>query len=358
MTQTARSYSVTITASILMLFISAAHAADVELELLNAGDAFRVTQGGDDRLRAGGNGEVTINNSYMLPSSDGTTDQVMTTDGGGNVSWQNAGGDNNWTISGNDMYNNNPGFVGIGTSTPGQELDLVGNLKLENTISADTGVIYKGIFPFIHDFRASGAGNNLFVGENAGNFTMSGTGSLQTSLNTGIGSGALARLTTGYNNTAVGVQALVSNTTGWANVAIGNFANGENKTGSKNTLIGHLAGLGSPGSNPSGNVLIGYMAGYTETGSDKLYIENSDSSTPLIGGDFTADEVYLNGDVGIGTMSPNSALQVSGYVQLDLTTGSTPPAADCDAASEYGRMKVDDLNDLLYICTQSGWISK
>jgi hypothetical protein len=63
------------------------------------------------------------------------------------------------------------------------------------------------------------------------------------------------------------------------------------------------------------------------------------------------------GNVGIGTATPNSALEVDGYVQLDTLT-SAPPATDCDEASERGRMKVDVVNNLLYICTNSGWISK
>jgi hypothetical protein len=62
------------------------------------------------------------------------------------------------------------------------------------------------------------------------------------------------------------------------------------------------------------------------------------------------------GNLGIGTTTPQSTLQVNGYVQLALTTGA-PPAADCDAASEYGRMKVDATGNKLYICTSTGWKS-
>ena len=66
----------------------------------------------------------------------------------------------------------------------------------------------------------------------------------------------------------------------------------------------------------------------------------------------------VNGHVGIGTSSPDSALQVSGYVQLDLTSGA-PPSGDCDAAEGAGRMKFDDTFDTLYICSgASGGISK
>ena len=78
---------------------------------------------------------------------------------------------------------------------------------------------------------------------------------------------------------------------------------------------------------------------------------------------FTPDATRLltiepGGNVGIGTDTPQSALQVSGYLQVDLTSG-TPPAGDCDAAAEAGRTKFDDTSDTVYICSgASGWISK
>jgi hypothetical protein len=65
----------------------------------------------------------------------------------------------------------------------------------------------------------------------------------------------------------------------------------------------------------------------------------------------------MNGNVGIGVALPNSPLQVNGYLQLGTTT-SAPPAADCDHVSERGRMLVDAANNLLWVCVNSGWISK
>jgi hypothetical protein len=62
-----------------------------------------------------------------------------------------------------------------------------------------------------------------------------------------------------------------------------------------------------------------------------------------------------NGNVGIGTTTPESTLQVVGYVQLDLTDGYVPPAEDCDDPSEYGRMMVDQINEDVYVCVVSGW---
>ncbi|MCK5169362.1 MAG: hypothetical protein KAQ75_05740 [Bacteroidales bacterium] len=48
----------------------------------------------------------------------------------------------------------------------------------------------------------------------------------------------------------------------------------------------------------SGNVFVGYAAGYGADVSDKLYIDNSSTASPLIYGDFTngSERVQVNGD--------------------------------------------------------------
>jgi len=76
--------------------------------------------------------------------------------------------------------------------------------------------------------------------------------------NTGTGSDALRLITTGSQNTGAGASSLYSNQTG------------------------------------SGNIGLGYNAGYSETGSNKLYIDNSNTSSPLIGGDLSSNFVGIN----------------------------------------------------------------
>jgi len=68
---------------------------------------------------------------------------------------------------------------------------------------------------------------------------------------------------------------------------------GVSAAGGNNVFVGSLSGY-SNGSG-IGNVFIGYQAGYNETGSNKLYIANSTTSTPLIGGDFSAKTVSIQG---------------------------------------------------------------
>ena len=64
-----------------------------------------------------------------------------------------------------------------------------------------------------------------------------------------------------------------------------------------------------------------------------------------------------SGNVGFGTTVPASQLTVTRYIQLSTTAGAVPPAVDCSPPT-YGRMKVDEVNSLLYICTAAGWVAK
>jgi len=72
------------------------------------------------------------------------------------------------------------------------------------------------------------------------------------------------------------------------------------------------------------------------------------------------NDAYVRSGLTVGSNGIWSGgdLSVAGYVQLD-TVFDSPPATDCDAASEEGRMKFDPSSDVLYICSgASGWVSK
>ena len=139
--------------------------------------------------------------------------------------------------------------------------------------------------------------------------------------NTANGVTALYENTTGNANTAIGIDASRQNSTGSNNVAIGANANKNNKEGSDNTIIGYMAGAGTALHNKSGNVFLGYAAGFYETGDNKLYIENSNSATPLIYGEFDNDILAVNGNLGVGTQTPDVKLQVVGGTDATLTDG-------------------------------------
>jgi hypothetical protein len=128
---------------------------------------------------------------------------------------------------------------------------------------------------------------NTFIGHEAGLSNTEG------SYNTFVGDDAGWANTRGKYNTFIGRNAGRANTTGIRNTFIGHEAGLSNKKGTYNTFVGVYAGLSNEG---HGNVFLGSEAGQNETGSDKLYIHNSDSDTPLIYGEFNTSLVRIHGD--------------------------------------------------------------
>ncbi len=180
--------------------------------------------------------------------------------------------------------------------------------------------------------------NNVFLGHDAGKNNTSGYknvaigsdalfSSIHGNHNIAIGSSTLYNLTNGVQNVSIGYESSKENTMGHYNTSIGSYSMHKNTTGENNVvlgygagyyidggdnnvMIGYRAGRGGSENAKSGNVFVGYEAGYNEEGDNKLYIQNSSSSDPLIYGDFDLSSLGFMGDVGIGTKTPMVELQV------------------------------------------------
>ena len=216
------------------------------------------------------------------------------------------------------------GNVGIGTMSPSEKLDVNGNVNINSVykIAGNTVLSTPGSNTFlgIDAGLSNTAGSyNTFAGYEAGYSNTTGLD------NTFSGNRAGYYNTTGILNTFSGNLAGYSNTAGGYNTFSGSRAGHSNTTGFRNTFLGYGAGY----SNTTGddNVFLGYQAGSNETGSNKLYIDNSSTSTPLIHGDFSTNRV------GIARVATSNAFEVEG-------TASKTAAGDWLANSD-ARIKTD-----------------
>lgn len=149
---------------------------------------------------------------------------------------------------------------------------------------------------------------NVMLGDRSGYSNKSGY------FNTFLGNTSGYFNTEGSANTFLGSGSGYRNSTGGRNVIVGYRAGSFTSTGHDNTIIGNQAGYRL--ASGSGNLFLGNLAGYYETESNKLYIDNSATSAPLIYGDFSKNELTVNGKLGIGVADPGYPLEVNGAVKL------------------------------------------
>ncbi len=143
-------------------------------------------------------------------------------------------------------------------------------------------------------------GGSVFLGEDAG-INDDGT----SNLNTGVGFSSLKNITSGQRNTAFGFTALEAATTAANNTSIG-YGSMLYNNGNQNVALGEFAGRGNPGTATDGCIYLGFGAGFLNTENNKLFIDNSDTPNPLIGGDFSDDRVDINGTLKITGGNPGT----------------------------------------------------
>ena len=252
-------------------------------------------------------GNLIINDSILANNIKITTGtpaegKILTSDAEGNASWQDAA--NTGAEELNDLIDAKTKYTSI----------FVGENSGQNVISNSQNTAM-GFHSFTNN--TTGGANNVF-----------GKEAMESNIN-------------GNFNTAMGLRSLYSNTSGDNNTAIGNYSLYNNLEGNNNTAIGYNAGKGAVETSISGSVFIGNSAGYSETEDNKLYIENTNSTTPLIGGDFDADYVDINGDLNItGNLKIEGGIPEQGKI---LTSDADGNASWQTPAT--GSNSIDDLED-------------
>ncbi|MBN2790760.1 MAG: tail fiber domain-containing protein [Candidatus Delongbacteria bacterium] len=254
-------------------------------------------------------------------------------------------------------------FLGLnsGSNTIPNGIEGINNVFLGNESGIVNGSGNSNVFIGYNSGNSNTSGSsNVFVGNEAG--TMNTTSSFITYVgthagrvstgagNTFVGYATGYDNTTAYHNSFFGERAGANNTTGLYNNYFGYYAGVNNTTGTSNCAFGNRAGAGSPGavydynclfgnyagsqldsassnimigyysgygtdygsqnifigersgySNTSGygNIFIGNRAGYYQEGSNKLFIDNSDTNWPLVFGKFDFPrQVVIDGNDG------------------------------------------------------------
>ena len=213
------------------------------------------------------------------------------------------------------QYNTALGYDALSANTTGRSNTAVGRaaLRANTTGYSNTAIGINALVFNTEGYSNTGLGAAALLDNTTG---YSNTGLGQTALrdntegysNTATGNAALRTNTTGYENTAIGQTALFSNTTGYGNTAIGMdagryIADGStaNPTSFNSVYLGmNTKALADGGEN---EVVIGYNA--TGIGDNSVVLGNDSIATTA-----------LKGDVGIGTTSPEEALDVDGNIQF------------------------------------------
>ena len=265
---------------------------------------------------------MSANKIWSLPTEDGSPNQVLKTDGGGNLSWTSNSG--SATIAIDDLTdakkagNNFAGSMLIGNETPGALGD------------------------------GDPANNNIGVGEIALDALTTGDN------NIAVGYDALTALTTAGGNTAIGAAAGKQTIAGGDNVFVGNSAGDANTTGQQNVIIG--SGSDASAADGTNQIAIGY--GVTGGGNNTVVLGNGDvtawlpsdtNEVDLGASDKQLKDVYVDGvtytdalGFGTTTMTLPTADGTNGQVLKTDGSGTLSWTAN---GSGSGVSAIDDLTD-------------
>jgi hypothetical protein len=236
-------------------------------------------------------------------------------------------------------------------------------LAANTTGQANTAVGAQSLYSNTNGGENVAIGNWALLGGNGAYNVAVGASSMNSNssstFNTAVGRLSLYNISYGAHNTAIGQQAGSGLTSGASNAILGSEALILATTGSNNIAVGRDAGHSVV--TGSANVFLGYQAGYSETGSNKLYISNSNTVTPLIGGDFSAKTLTVAGNANIisqatgtvGLIIKGMASQTANLQEWQNSAGTVLSSINSSGDATLNQLTVNT-NNTVYFGTNSG----
>jgi hypothetical protein len=298
---------------------------------------------------------IAANVTWTLPSADGTSSQVLSTNGSGTLSWATAGGASAAT----------PTALGTvyGITPSGGNAVALGYEAATTTTSA-AGVVAVGY----QALKVNTATYNTAMGWQSGFNTTSGAS------NTFYGAAAGYNVTTGQSNTYIGYTSgpnATAGATGSYNTAVGHSSLFSNSTSSYSTAVGFEAGY-TQAAGADYNTFIGYRAGKSTTGDQNTFLGKfagnaiTSGATNTIVGAYNGNQASLDirtasnyTVISDGGGTPHLAAYAGGTVALqgaipNAGTGITFPATQ-SASSNANTL--DDYEEGTWTPTYSNFVT-
>ena len=301
-------------------------------------------------------GNIDFSGALTTSGNAGTAGQVLTSNGSGAPSWQTPTGGGYFSLAGNgtDIYNNNTGNVGIGTTTPVATLEVNGSAQIDNGLTVNAagnggiGILQQngysiGIEAQMNQGNGSGVNVTNYLGlqngnEEVGVWGNANNGGIDYSVPSVWVYGLVGTADGSYNSTNVGVYGEAANSSVGQNVGVMGVLN----PGGVNNALGSNINAAVIGiDNSANNAHFSYTGNYAgyflgsiaivdgsqAAGSVLTSDANGNASWQPSGsgsGFWSANgsNVYNNnsGNVGIGSNNPINKLQVEGNLHMDGNT--------------------------------------